>query len=596
MAILDLPPADLIDLFEALELADAELLAEAAERAAAETETQPSALLEWAERYRRIDGQPFSLDRFAPLRAIYADDHPHIVVIKPSQRGLSEWAINYAIFALDRGGEVWAAGSKTGLNVGYLFPTQMALSAFSKERVSGLKRESVYLEALLGDGDDYDTVDFKQIRDSYLYLRGGWSESGLLSFAADVAIFDEYDRMEPSAIALGRRRLNASIVRREIDLSTPTLPGIGIHGLYLQSDRQVYEQWHDCGDWVTFDFFCDVRVDGQPYAMPGAAGWQTWPAELIRASDVRLYCPTCHQPISDEQRVASGRWRAEAPEVKGLRGYHVPWWPFPVVDLTEYAVTAVSPDPSELTELYRSDLGLPYESSGSRVTREMLAALSHDLPGGVLPVMAWRSTTMGVDVGSRFHYRVTSIGADGVRYVRAIGSATSWAEVDDLMATYRVRLCVVDAFPEEHGANAFVGRHKGKAVTAIYPTANALKGVLFAPADPAKAIEVGRVSINRTMAMDTVFASIKGAAERWPATLHNDPEASAHLTAPVRVETLDAHGQSRADWVHTKPDHLFHASVYDHIARQLLAGQGDWGGIGMAGLGLGAAKDSRLRG
>jgi phage terminase large subunit GpA-like protein len=175
---------------------------------------------------------------------------------------VSEWAINYAIFALDRGAEVWANGQKTGLNVGYIFPTQAALSAFSKERISGLKRESAYLEALLGDSDDYDTVDFKQIRDSYLYLRGGWSEAGLLSFAADVAIFDEYDRMEPSAIALARRRLNASTVRREVFISTPTLPGTGVHGLYLQSDRQVYEQWHSCGGWVSYDFWRDVKVDG----------------------------------------------------------------------------------------------------------------------------------------------------------------------------------------------------------------------------------------------------------------------------------------------------------------------------------------------
>jgi Arc/MetJ-type ribon-helix-helix transcriptional regulator len=557
---------------------------------AIEADIQPSALLEWAERYRRIDGQSFSLDRFAPLRAIYADDHPRIVVTKPSQRGVSEWAINYAIFALDRGAEVWANGQKTGLNVGYLFPTQAALSAFSKERISGLKRESAYLEALLGDSDDYDTVDFKQIRDSYLYLRGGWSEAGLLSFAADVAIFDEYDRMEPSAIALARRRLNASTVRREVFISTPTLPGTGVHGLYLQSDRQVYEQWHSCGGWVSYDFWRDVKVDGVLYEIPGGRGWRTWPAELIRASEVRLHCPACQVPISEDERCAPGRWRAEAPEVQGLRGYHIPWWPFPVVDLVEYAVTAVSQDPSELTELYRSDLGLPYESSGSRITREMLAALSHDLPGGMLPDQKYRATTMGLDVGNRFHYRVSSIGEDGGRYVRAAGSVATWTEVDMLMVHHGVRLCVVDAYPEEHGARAFVARHAGKAVTATYPTANALKGVLCAP-DPAKALEAGRVQINRTMAMDAVYSAIATASERWPSAIHNDPEVVTHLTAPVRVETLDPHGQSRADWVHTKPDHIFHASVYDRIARELLAGQRTTPGT----LAMGSARDSRIR-
>jgi phage terminase large subunit GpA-like protein len=468
---------------------------------ATQTEIPPSALLEWAERYRRIDGRPFSLDRFAPLRAIYADDHPRIVVTKPSQRGVSEWAINYAVFALDRGAEVWATGEKDGLNVGYIFPTQSALSAFSKERIAGMRREGPYLATLFGDADDYDTVDFKQVGPSYLYLRGGWSESGLLSFAADVLILDEYDRMDPSAVALARRRLNASTVRRELFISTPTLPGTGVHGLYLQSDRHVYEQWHRCGEWVSFDFWRDVRVDGLPYEVPGGRGWKAWPAELIRASEVRLSCPSCGDPISDAERISPGRWRAEAPEVLGLRGYHVPWWPFPVVDLLEYAVTAVSQDPSELTEFYRSDLGLPYESSGSRITREMLASLSHGLEGGLLPEAAWRDTTMGVDVGSRFHYRVSSLDEAGRRCVRAMGSVASWDEVDRLMAEYQVRLAVVDALPEMHAAAAFVARHPGRAVVATYPTANALKGVMLAP-DPAqhpgKALGDGRIQINRS--------------------------------------------------------------------------------------------------
>lgn len=535
--------------------------------------TAPMTRLAWAEKHRRIDGHPFSLDRFLPLQAIYADEHPHIVIGKPAQRGASELAINYAAFALDRGADVWAPGAKNGLNVGYVFPTQTALSAFSKERVAGMKRETLYLSLLFGSDDGYDDVGFKQIRDSYLYLRGGWSEAGLVSFAADLLVLDEYDRMDPKAIALARRRLNASIVKRELDLSTPTVPGVGIHDLYLQSDRHVYEQQHACGRWVTFDFFRDVRVAGETYEVPGGKGWRTWTAHGIRSAAATLHCPSCELPLSDEERTAPGRWRAEAPEVQGLRGYWLPWWPWPVVDLLSIAATAVSQDPSELTELFRSDLGLPYVASGSRITREMLSALSHDLDGGVLPDGPWRSPTMGLDVGSRFHYRISSLGPDGATYVRAMGSVATWAEVDVLMTVWRIRLCVVDALPEQHGARAFVDRHPGKAVTATYPTANALKGVLVAPADPADVLEAGRVSINRTMALDAVFAAVATGAERWPAAIHNDPEVVSHMTAMVRVETIDPHGQPRADWVHTMPDHLMHSSLYDRVARLLLAGQ-----------------------
>lgn len=554
--------------------------------APAEDGPLPTTVLSWAERYRQIDGRPFTLDRFLPLHEIYQDDHPHIVVIKPAQRGISEWAVNYASFAIDRGAEVWTGGAKNGLNVGYIFPTKESLNDFSKERFSGLVEETDYLQAMFEDDDDFNAVTFKQVGQSYLYLRGGWSTRALKSFPADVIILDEYDEMAAGAASLARRRMNASVVRRELDISTPTIPGRGIHDLYLQSDRRVYEQQHACGAWVSFDFWRDVRVDGKRYE-----AWKAYPAELIRASAVRLHCPDCGHALSDDERCAPGRWRAESPDVKGLRGYWIPWWPFPVADLVEYAVTAVSQDPSELTELYRSDLGLPYESSGSRITAEMLAGLSYDLPGGRLPAQRLHTPTMGVDIGTRLHYRVSGAGDDGRRYVTAMGSVATWDELDALIEVHGIALAVIDALPEMHAARAFADRHAGRAVTATYPTANALKGVLWAPADQAKVIEDGRVQINRTMAMDAVYAAVAKRTESWPAAIHTDAEVVAHMTAPVRVETIDAHGQSRADWVHTKPDHLYHASVYEHVARHLVQGQGFSGGM----FAVGAARDSRVR-
>jgi hypothetical protein len=527
----------------------------------------PKTVLEWAERYREIDGRPFSLDRFAPLAAIYDDDHPHICVIKPAQRGISEWAINYASFALDRGADVWTHGEKAGLNVGYIFPTKTDLIDFSKERVSGLVEETDYLRALYEDGEAFNAATFKQVGSSYLYLRGGWNARALKTFPADVIILDEYDEMDPKAPALARRRMNASLVRRELDISTPTIPGVGIHALYLQSDRRVYEQQHACGEWVSYDFFRDVRVDGRPYDE-----WVRRPAELIRASEVRLHCPSCSEPLTDDERCAVGRWRAEQPEVTGLRGYQIPWWPFPVVDLMTYAVTAISANPSDLTELYRSDLGQPYDAAGSRITEMMLGQLSHDLPGGVLPVTSWAETTMGVDPGARFHYRVSADDHHGRRCVLAMGSVGSWSDLDGLMDRWRVRLCVVDAMPELHAAQEFAARHQGRVLRAFYPQASAMSGQLFVVNE-----DKGVVQVNRTMAMDRVYANVAKGAEHWPAEIHNDREVIAHMKAPVRVLALDARGQEQATWVHTQPDHLYHASVYDTVAREALPAEaGVW--------------------
>ncbi len=538
-------------------VADIEAEAQALPAAPPEAPPTPSA---WAERERRIDGRPFSLDRFAPLRDLYADDHPYIVVLKPAQRGVSEWAINRAMYALVHGAAAWGT-EKDGLNVAYLFPTKEALGDFSKERLSGLKAESPELAALF---TDYDDVTFKKVGRSYLYLRGASSESSLLSFPADVLILDEFDRMDPKAISLARRRLNASVVRRQIALSTPTIPGRGIHGLYLQSDQRVYEQpCPACGDWHVYDFKRDVRADSAPHAT-----WQHWPSEVLGRASFAVACPSCGHLLDDEERCAEGRWIARAPEVAGIRGYRIPPLAFPVADLAAMALASVSDDPSEVQEFHRSDLGEPYTAGGSRITEAMLDQLSHELPGGLLPDKAWRDTTMGVDVGSRFHYRISAVTGDDRPYIRAMGAVGSWEELDRLMAEFRVRRCVIDALPEQHGSRAWAAKHRGKVLRASYPSDNALTGRLFIE-DPAE----GLIKINRTMAMDGVYAAVAGGKERWPAAIHNAPEIAAHMKAPVRVSATDAHGQERITWEHTDPDHGFHSCVYDRVARLSLAAQ-----------------------
>lgn len=538
----------------------------------------PLNALDWALTYRRIDDRAFTLERHRPLEAIYADDHPDMVVIKPAQVGVSELAISKVCHALDVGAAWWRTG-KAGLNVGYLFPTKTALVDFSKERFSGLRVESDYLRSLFAG--EYDAVDFKRAGEhSYLYLRGMESEEGLLSFPADVLVFDEYDRMSRKAIALAEKRLRASTVKRQLRISTPTLPGRGIHEAYLHSDQQV---WHvhcpTCDSSHALDFWRDVRCDGAEWET-----WRWWPAERLKDHvTTTTHCPQCKAAID---RCGPGQWMAMHPGITSVRGYQVPWYAFPVVDLNKLCAAAVSTDPSQTAEFYRSDLGLPYEPEGARVTESMLRQLSADLPSGRLPDGAtWRKVTMGVDVGARLHYRISASGPDGGRYVLAMGAVRSFAELDALIARYKVRQTVIDAMPELHATRDWALTHKGKVLRAFYPAS--LDGLLFrkkaAEEDAHGNAIVGTetVQINRTMAMDELYAAIANGAESWPATIHNDPDVLAHLQAPVRVVVTAKDGQPVAAWTHTAPDHLFHASVYDRIALAALPAPVA-GGIGQA--------------
>lgn len=535
-------------------------------------------LLEWCQRHRSIDGQPFTLDRFRPLESLYRDDHPTKCVIKPAQVGVSEFGISLTIWSLIEGCKRWAP-HKRGLNVGYLFPTKVALSDFSKERFSGLKRENDFLAAIFADSE-FDDVGFKQVGDSYLYLRGAWSVEALLSFPADVLILDEYDRMDAAAVELARKRIRQSEIKREVCISTPTLPEVGIHARYLASDQMVWEVLcGSCDQFNELEYFRDVCANGTHYD-----DWKDWNKEQVAIAEWTVRCPNCKETLD---RFGEGRWRALKPEVKTLRGYHIPALCFPAISLEELGMRAISKDPTVLTEFYRSDLGLPYTAAGSRVTFDMLLKLFVGLPNGRLPQSQWLTVTMGVDVGSVFHYWIEGTSDTGVRCVLDAGTVESWDRLATLINQYQVRSCVVDARPEEHAAKQFAERFKGRVKRAFYPVG--MGGDLFrvsgSSAPPRTRFQkradkqLGAagddippdvVKINRTMAMDAVYARFAEATVAMPELLCRTDALTKQLCAPVRVTTKDDQGQETATWQHTTPDDFFHAAVYCWIAQQIL--------------------------
>jgi hypothetical protein len=136
-----------------------------------------------------------------------------------------------------------------------------------------------------------------------------------------------------------------------------------------------------------------------------------------------------------------------------------------------------------------------------------------------------------------------------------------------LIGQQRFVRCVIDALPELHKCKEWAEKHPGRVIRAFYPNSSYLKGSLFQP-EAEKIQDV--VNINRTMAMDTVYAHISRRKEILPAEIHNDSEVVAHLKAPVKVINKNNDGQDVAVWVHTGPDHFFHTCVYDVIARESL--------------------------
>lgn len=558
--------------------------AHAAEEASAASQPPPT-LLEWAKRCRRIDGHEFDLARFRPLWAIYADPSPRITIIKPAQRGVSEWAVNRAIYTLDVGHRVWGEG-KDGLNVGYLFPALDALREFSKERIGGLADESDYLAGIFHNPAALNAIGFKKVGRSFLYLRGTISMRALRSFAADAIVWDEFDAMPADLADFARSRLGASDVRHELRLSTPSLPNIGIDAAYQQSDQRVWvTHCPACGASNSLDFLRDVWIGDTP-----ADGWRRWPAERIRLNEptITTRCPNCRAAIDPH---GPGEWIVGRPELSDVaHGYRVPWNGFPFVRLVEMCVNAAKSAPHEVARFYNDDLGQPHESAGTHITPDMLDQLPiGDWGGDVpdLPPTAWHNTTMGVDIGARFHYRITSTTSpdpNDLRIVRDMGMVDSWEEVAALIKRYRVRVTVVDAQPEVNSASRFVADHRGRALRAFFGLdgdddlirlgRREDKGRRRRKSGPAGSVPVserdGTIEIHRTRALDDLQSAIATAAEYWPERFTRDHEIRAQMCALVRGVEKDRHGNERAVWRNTAPDHYAFASLYNRMAHNAL--------------------------
>jgi len=148
-------------------------------------------LLEWTEKYRRIEGRPFTLESYPFMRAIYEDTSPVKALMKAAQVSATEYAINCMFWALD----AW------GMDVLYLLATGEDASDFSAGRMNPAIEESDRLSDLF---TDVQNVGHKRAGNRSVYVRGSRRRTGLKSIPVDLLIIDEYDEMVQTLVELLR--------------------------------------------------------------------------------------------------------------------------------------------------------------------------------------------------------------------------------------------------------------------------------------------------------------------------------------------------------------------------------------------------------
>ena len=203
-----------------------------------------------------------------------------------------------------------------------------------------------------------------------------------------------------------------------------------------------------------------------------------------------------------------------------------------------------------------------------KVTNSLLDACVHDYPVEV-PEKGYCS--MGVSMGtSEFYVVISTVPKyDGGRNLEPrhsmfIGRAKDWTGLDALIETYNVRTCLISPHPEPHLVQKWAKSAGYRLVQLVIYTNDGIS-------EPIWDKEAGRVTVDRTMALNSAYEEIRSGLWWIPADARDVDSGNfyAQMKAPTRVrDSVD--GQIRYRWVETGPlEHYRHAHAFDHIGAEI---------------------------
>lgn len=504
------------------------------------------------EKGKRIRVGPNSSHFF--LNAIYRDRSPKIAIRKPSQAGLSLWAI---VAKGIHAARYW------GINIIHTLPTVADVQKFVPAKVNELIKRNVKIRAGISD-KEVDAVTQKQFGKGFVYYRGTQTEREVTMITSDRNIYDELDRSDMKQIAAFKSRQEGEdSLKEEIWLSTPTVPNFGIDEKYAESDQKHWR--FTCGH-------CGYRQH------------MVWPDNVDMARKAYI-CSACGgrlketwiRPRTKKNTEGTGAWEAKYPG-REVSGYWItqmifPWKWVSCEDLVkEYREREKK---GQLDYFYNHKLGLPYVSAESQIPASLiyrnLTQRDH----------VETNCIMGVDVQLRelYVHVGTEEGIFGILCVREEydddGNTvkSKWERLAELMEVYDVRIAVIDGGFTPNEVMDFARRFPNRVFVNWYKDdPKHAKIIRFADEDfqkPPKTFEEEvTVLTERDRMIDWVLADLKGGAIRF--FYHQDDDAVkmlvAHTGTTYARTVTDRVGLASREWVSTGKDDLLHALIYWRIA------------------------------
>jgi hypothetical protein len=286
-----------------------------------------------------------------------------------------------------------------------------------------------------------------------------------------------------------------------------------------------------------------------------------WPENILDLSNkdnkfsfyqpnVIVICRFCYKPLN---RLSHGEWVAKFPSNSDYcHGRHVSKLFSPVSDLNQMYLD--SKNPIKEQEFWNSDLGLPYEPKGSKLTDESI-----DKTRGQYTIWMKSDIKMdvGVDTGTKIHVTVGNQDENGRIQVVTALELDDYVELDLLYKDFKIRTMVMDMNPDKDEKIKFQESHENVWL-AYYAQHLELKKESFT-----KNFDDIVLAVNRTLMMMTVSDLITRGQMIFPYDIRRVRDFYNHLKAPIKAQKQDIRG----DWVtfypKTKlPDHFYHSLLY----------------------------------
>lgn len=518
--------------------------------------TQPNisitsySILGWIDQHKIVNekGDPITFHKHLFLVDIYEDQSQNLVVIKAAQVGLSTLEILKNFYD----------ASRYKMDIIYTLPSDSDVNVFVSGKVNRIIANNPILQEYT---KDKDSIEQKQIKQSYAYFRGTWTQKAANMVTADRLVHDEKDSSNQSVISTYQARMQHSKFKQTHTFSHPSSPGVGVDADWLESDQK---------EW----FIKCPHCEKEQYM-----SWDTTnPKKMSVDMDKREFtCKICQGALLWKDR-AKGRWIARykttLPSGKPVKysGYHISLLICPWVTAGEI-IDKFNDPKSDMEFFYTRVLGLPYAGSGNSVaeaTIKDLVTTDKNLYKGRIVI--------GVDTGIKLRYVIGN-----KQGLLGFGEMTDYMpdEVNKLAINETVEyflkvfpnsIMVIDQGGDIIGSRKLRVKYPGRVFLCHYQrdrkTMNLIK---WGEKDESGTVHVDRnrmIQLVIDEARDKRFKLYNGTKEDWHdywlhwSHIYRKVEEDAKMGTPIYT------------WMRSDRDDWVHATVYWRVGIDKFGGKG----------------------